>query len=165
MVSLTDQRSRWTDNVKGSSTYTGKTRDGVVGQYYYRHRIYAAELGSFLTRDPIGYWAGTNLGEYAGDSPTNRIDPSGLDSDCRDVPDPRKPLPVVVPPPPPDPPDRFGGNPWNPRGNVGPPNFNPVPKVPPAPIWIPIPPSLLPPLPWPLPPFPLPVPIKLPHEM
>ncbi|MHB9082099.1 MAG: RHS repeat-associated core domain-containing protein [Pirellulaceae bacterium] len=41
-------------------------------------RYYAAHLGRFCSRDPIGYEGGINLLEYVGDSPLMRTDPSGL---------------------------------------------------------------------------------------
>jgi RHS repeat-associated protein len=45
--------------------------------YHQWHRSLAAELGRFGSRDPVGYEAGTNLVEYAWDSPTNRTDANG----------------------------------------------------------------------------------------
>ena len=53
---------------------------GPMVEYYYRHRYYHAQLGRFINRDPIGFEAGINLYEYAGDVPTILTDPSGLDS-------------------------------------------------------------------------------------
>jgi RHS repeat-associated protein len=77
MVSLTDERIRWTSCTNGRRTYTGKTPDGVGGLYYYRHRYYAAELGRFLTRDPIGYEDSDNLFQYVSARPALLTDPSG----------------------------------------------------------------------------------------
>jgi RHS repeat-associated protein len=37
-----------------------------------------AQLGRFINRDPIEYEAGLNLVEYVWNSPTNRIDPGGM---------------------------------------------------------------------------------------
>jgi RHS repeat-associated protein len=48
-----------------------------IGHYYYRARLYASQLGRFVSRDPIGYEAGVNIFEYVWDSPTNRTDPNG----------------------------------------------------------------------------------------
>ena len=45
--------------------------------YHQWHRSYAAELGRFVGRDPVGFAAGVNLYEYVWDSPTNRTDPTG----------------------------------------------------------------------------------------
>jgi RHS repeat-associated protein len=73
----------WT-NTRGASSYgnvvryTGRECDPETGIYHYRHRYYAADLGRFVTKDPIGFTAGTSLYEYAWDSPTNRNDASGL---------------------------------------------------------------------------------------
>ena len=36
-------------------TYTGRQLDTETGLYYYRHRMYHAQLGRFCSRDPIGY--------------------------------------------------------------------------------------------------------------
>ena len=40
--------------------------------------MYDAEVGRFITRDPIKYKGGINLYEYVRDNPTNRTDPRGL---------------------------------------------------------------------------------------
>jgi len=45
----------------------------------YRARYYNPTIGRFLSEDPIGLRGGINLYQYAGGSPTNFIDPSGLD--------------------------------------------------------------------------------------
>jgi RHS repeat-associated protein len=83
MVSLSDQSTRRTGSVEGSSTYTGTTPDGVVGQRYYRQRVYAAELGRFLTRDPAGYEGSRwSLYAYVGGQPVDFIDPKGLKKVC-----------------------------------------------------------------------------------
>lgn len=43
-----------------------------------RHRWYRADLGAWMSRDPVGYVDGANLYEYVGDSPVVRIDASGF---------------------------------------------------------------------------------------
>jgi hypothetical protein len=50
---------------------------------YYRARFYAAQLGRFLSRDPIRY-AGSKAGlySYVDETPANRSDPSGLYAAC-----------------------------------------------------------------------------------
>ncbi|HEV2201114.1 MAG TPA: RHS repeat-associated core domain-containing protein, partial [Bryobacteraceae bacterium] len=67
----------------GSSTnvieYTGRENDGS-GMYYYRARYYNAALHRFISEDPLGFGGGeANFYMYTGDSPTNFIDPLGLD--------------------------------------------------------------------------------------
>ena len=44
------------------------------------HRVYNSELATWMTEDPIGY-AGdpSNLYRYVGNSPTNYVDPTGMD--------------------------------------------------------------------------------------
>ena len=47
---------------------------------YYRARYYNPTTGRFLSEDPKGFaGSGSDLYEYVGDSPTNFIDPFGLD--------------------------------------------------------------------------------------
>ena len=61
-----------------TTLYTGREFDSETGLYYYRARYCHAELGQFVSRDPISYWGGINLYEYVGDSPMARTDPNGL---------------------------------------------------------------------------------------
>ncbi|MBX3169377.1 MAG: RHS repeat-associated core domain-containing protein [Candidatus Eremiobacteraeota bacterium] len=49
------------------------------GLYYARQRWYDANLARWLSQDPIGFSGGLNLFGYTGQSPTNWVDPSGLD--------------------------------------------------------------------------------------
>ena len=59
--------------------YTGREYDAETGLYHYRHRYYHAELGRFVSRDPIEYDGGDpNLYRYVFNNPTNAFDPSGL---------------------------------------------------------------------------------------
>src|SRR5690606_37426623 len=58
--------------------YTGRRLDPETGLYQYRFRYYHAQLGRFVTRDPIKYEGGTSLYAYIGGKPTSRIDPLGL---------------------------------------------------------------------------------------
>jgi hypothetical protein len=48
--------------------------------------MYDPAAGRFLSRDPVGYFAGANLYEYCDDDPLNSMDPTGEDdwkpSDC-----------------------------------------------------------------------------------
>ncbi|WP_249027737.1 RHS repeat domain-containing protein [Xanthomonas albilineans] len=57
--------------------YTGREHD-QSGLYYYRARYYTAELGRFISEDPLQLAAGVNIYAYVGEGPINRIDPSGL---------------------------------------------------------------------------------------
>lgn len=57
--------------------YTGRRLDPETGLQYSRYRYYGAELGRFLTRDPIGYLGGKDLYAYVGGMPTGYVDPLG----------------------------------------------------------------------------------------
>jgi RHS repeat-associated protein len=59
--------------------YTGREFDLETGLYYYRTRHYEPSLARFISEDPIRFLAGVNFYAYTGNSPINRIDPSGLD--------------------------------------------------------------------------------------
>ena len=64
-----------TSAINNRYMYTGREWDNVIGQYYYRARMYDAGLGRFCSRDPIGYRGGENLyGNYFG---LPLVDPSG----------------------------------------------------------------------------------------
>ena len=65
-------------DVANPVTYTGRRFDDETGLYYYRNRYYHAQLGRFVSRDPLGYVDGLSLYGYVGSSPTGRLDPSGL---------------------------------------------------------------------------------------
>ena len=81
----------WTDTRSASSygnvtLYTGRELDPDTGLYYYRNRYYSAELGSFVSRDPLGEVDGPSLYLYMLNAPTVATDPSGrsasLDEHC-----------------------------------------------------------------------------------
>jgi RHS repeat-associated protein len=60
--------------------YTGREYDAILGMYYYRARYYAPGVGCFLSEDPLGFAGGdSNLYRYAGNSPANATDPSGME--------------------------------------------------------------------------------------
>ncbi len=64
-----------------TTLYTGREFDPSTGLYYYRARYYHAQLGQFISRDPIGYEAGdVNLYRYVGNRPLDAIDPTGQQS-------------------------------------------------------------------------------------
>ncbi|MFV1968781.1 MAG: RHS repeat-associated core domain-containing protein, partial [Pirellulaceae bacterium] len=47
--------SRSSSSYDNSYTFTGRRLDAETGLYYYRNRHYSAELGWFVSRDPIGF--------------------------------------------------------------------------------------------------------------
>ncbi len=51
------------------SLYTGRELAAETGLYYYRNRYYNAELGRFVSREPVGYEADANLYWYASNAP------------------------------------------------------------------------------------------------
>ncbi len=65
------------ETIPNPYTYTGRERDGS-GLYYYRARYYLAEVGRFLTPDPMGLRGGINPYAYVGSNPINFTDPFGL---------------------------------------------------------------------------------------
>ncbi|RMG33643.1 MAG: hypothetical protein D6725_15380, partial [Planctomycetota bacterium] len=59
--------------------YTGRVWDADAQLYYYRARRYDPAAGRFISEDPVGFAAGdANISRYAGNSPTNATDASGL---------------------------------------------------------------------------------------
>ena len=58
--------------------YTGRRLDPETGLYYYRNRYYSADLGRFLSHDPLDYVDGMNLYAYVAGDPVNFTDPMGL---------------------------------------------------------------------------------------
>jgi len=63
------------------SEYTGREFDSETGIYEYRARYYDQGVGRFVSEDPIGFDGGYDLYTYAGNSPVNDVDPSGLQND------------------------------------------------------------------------------------
>ena len=57
--------------------YSGYFFDAEDSLYQVRNRYYDSSLSTFISRDPIGYKAGTNLYEYVGDKPLIQTDPTG----------------------------------------------------------------------------------------
>ena len=70
---------------ENSFQFTGRERDSAASDvYFYRARYYDPELGRFLSEDPLGFAAGPNFYTYVGNSPTNLIDPFGLQEGSRE---------------------------------------------------------------------------------
>ena len=65
-----------TSAINNRYMYTGREWDNVIGQYYYRARMYDAGLGRFCSRDPIGYKDGPS--QYRAYFAPQGIDPTGL---------------------------------------------------------------------------------------
>ncbi len=72
--------------------YTGRENDGT-GLYYYRARYYHPGLQQFISEDPISFLAGLNFYSYVSNSPTNTLDPLGLQAAIPGV------FPLGPPPP------------------------------------------------------------------
>ena len=59
--------------------YTGREFDQETGIYEYRARYFDQQIGRFISEDPIGFSGGSlNLYGYVFESPTNLVDPFGL---------------------------------------------------------------------------------------
>jgi RHS repeat-associated protein len=59
--------------------YTGREFDADTGLYFYRARWYSAELGRFVSEDPIGFAGGdVNLYGYVENNPVRFTDSTGL---------------------------------------------------------------------------------------
>ena len=65
--------------VKKRYRFTGKERDEESGLTYHGARYDAPWLARWVSYDPIGIVAGTNVYTYCDDSPVQYRDPSGLD--------------------------------------------------------------------------------------
>ena len=58
--------------------FTGRRFDEETGLYYYRARMYSAEIGRFLQVDPIGIIVDLNLYSYTSNNAINYVDSIGL---------------------------------------------------------------------------------------
>jgi RHS repeat-associated protein len=89
---LISESNTATDEIFG---YTGRLFDDAAQLQYNTNRWYDSRTGRWISEDPIGFTAGdSNLNRYVGNSPVDRIDPSGRDYiDLGDVPSgPSRPL-------------------------------------------------------------------------
>jgi RHS repeat-associated protein len=68
-----------TNNLTTRYQYTGREKDEFTGLMYYRARWYDANLGRFISEDPIGFAGGdVNLYGYVWNNSQNYTDPSGF---------------------------------------------------------------------------------------
>jgi RHS repeat-associated protein len=69
-----------TETVPQPFQYAGQV--GVMAEgdnlYYMRARYYDANIGRFISEDPIGFDGGLNLYAYVGGNPISLVDPTGL---------------------------------------------------------------------------------------
>ena len=67
------------DDFANGYTFTGREWDDELGLYYYRARYYDAQIGRFISKDPIGFAGGdVNIYRYVGNQPVNWLDPFGF---------------------------------------------------------------------------------------
>jgi RHS repeat-associated protein len=69
--------SRSTSSYGNAILYAGYCYDAETGFYHVRNRMYHAQLGRWVTRDPLGYVDGMGLYEYCGTNPLLNSDPLG----------------------------------------------------------------------------------------
>ncbi|GIW82881.1 MAG: hypothetical protein KatS3mg105_4688 [Gemmatales bacterium] len=61
----------------GRYRFTGREFESITGFQYHRARYYDPATGRWTSQDPLGLLADINPYRYAGNSPTNFIDPDG----------------------------------------------------------------------------------------
>ncbi len=66
-----------TGSLENEILFTGRWLDSDTNLYYYRARWYDADVGRFISRDPIGVAGGINLYGYVEGNPVNKSDPKG----------------------------------------------------------------------------------------
>jgi RHS repeat-associated protein len=95
-VSDASYRGRSISTVDSVYGFNGRCHDSESRLNYFRNRMYGAQLGTFVSRDPITSEA--NLYGFVGCQPTMWLDPTGLQKvypglpcDPKNPPDPKKP--------------------------------------------------------------------------
>jgi RHS repeat-associated protein len=84
----------WAGYLDEAFAYTGRFFDQTTGLQNNLNRWYDASTGRWLSEDPIGFAAGdANLYRYVGNSPTNYVDPLGLEGEYRPDKPPKKDVP------------------------------------------------------------------------
>jgi RHS repeat-associated protein len=74
-----DSFGNQTTNLSTRYQFTGREYDSFTGLHYYRARFYDAQLGRFISEDPIGFAGGDiNLYGYVRNRPNRFRDPKGL---------------------------------------------------------------------------------------
>ncbi|MCI0564328.1 MAG: hypothetical protein MN733_38130, partial [Nitrososphaera sp.] len=81
-------------------SFQNRELDIETGLFYFRARYYSAELGRFISQDPIPYVDGPSLYAFVGNSPPNWRDPLGLQTvDYQPAYDPGRYPPMYDPTP------------------------------------------------------------------
>jgi RHS repeat-associated protein len=70
--------SRASSSYDWETRYAGYRWDGETGLYAVRHRMYHPRLGTWLQRDPVGYYTSQSLYDYVRSMPLRLWDPFGL---------------------------------------------------------------------------------------
>lgn len=68
------------DGTASSNTYQYTAREADDGLYYYRNRYYSPGMQRFISEDPLGFAAGSNMYAYVEGDPINNTDPLGLET-------------------------------------------------------------------------------------
>jgi RHS repeat-associated protein len=82
--SVTVCDSAWAPRAGNTSAYaneilfTGHRIDWETGLFGTLYRYYHPTIGTWVGRDPLGYWSGMAIYGYGGASPVSAVDPSGL---------------------------------------------------------------------------------------
>lgn len=72
-----DGNPRSQSTVDNPYGFTGRRYDSESNLWHYRNRMYSAELGRFLQRDPKGFIDGLNLYAYVKNNPLKYLDAMG----------------------------------------------------------------------------------------